>query len=1230
MSAGFTHLHLHTQYSLLDGFCNIKKLVAKVKELGMDSVAITDHGNMFGVIDLYKECKAQGIKPILGCEVYMAERTLYDKDSRKDRNNYHLVLLAENEEGYHNLMKIVSIAYTDGFYYKPRTDFDLLRKYSKGIIALTGCIAGKVPQRIINDDPEGAEEELKKFIDIFGKDNLFVEIQDHQIPDEHKSNETLIKLAEKYGLGLVATNDAHYIERSDAYYHDILLCVQTVTTRDDPKRMKFANDEFYVKSPDEMAELFSYVPEAIENTKKIADRCNIEIVFNDYHLPVFPLPDGVTEKDYLRELCEEGIRKKYSEITKEMWERLDYELGVIDKMGFNAYFLIVWDYIRYAKENGIPVGPGRGSAAGSLASYCLDITEIDPLKYNLIFERFLNPGRKTMPDIDTDFCIDNRHKVLEYVQRKYGEKNVTQIITFGTLGAKAAVRDVGRSLGMTYGECDRVAKEIPSHLGTTIDSALEESPELRKMVDENEQIAELIDIARALEGCPRNCSTHAAGVVIADRDVSDYVPLYVNDGNIATQFPMTTIEELGLLKMDFLGLRNLTVMEETVRNIHASTGVSVDLKNLTFDDPKVYELIARGDTLGVFQLESSGMTAFMQNLQPTCLEDIIAGISLYRPGPMQYIDTYVANKKNPSQVTYLCPALEHILDVTYGCMVYQEQVMQIVRDLAGFSLVESDDVRRAMSKKKYDKMVAYREVFVHGDEANGIPGCVKNGIDEGTANKIYDEMMDFASYAFNKSHAAAYAIIAYQTAFLKAYYPAEFISALLTSVIGFDDKIVKYIRQLKSKNIELLAPDVNESAARFSVVDGKIRYGLAAVKGLGDAAVDEIITARSQGGAFRDFKDFADRIPFNSLNKRGVENLIKSGAFDSMGYKRKELMEIFSDYIDSVMKQRRQLIEGQMSMLELVCSEDQKILSSLPTIGTIHEFDQMQLLKYEKEALGVYISGHPMSSYSETLDKLVKVDSTMFASGEIDDETGEGEDADDDGEGIGKDEQKQGLPADGTPIYVAGIVSAVRTYVTKANKSIMAFVTLEDNYGMFDVLVFNKLYEKRSALLKKDIPLLIKGYIKRKDENNVSVAANEIYDLNTDSATISRLRPVSDADIEKRTKRDGGDYYRRPFPENTTQVHEPSQASSDAPAAAALTSIPEGVSVVITLNDFVTRKLSEIKALLTGSNGEVRVILYDRQSGKKYLADRSMWIDRNIDTYKKLKALIGSENVKLA
>lgn len=1208
MDKRFTHLHLHTQYSLLDGLCNIKKLVSKAKQLGMDSMAITDHGAMFGAVEFYKECKAQGIKPIIGCEIYMSERGMLQKESQYDRNNYHLVLLAENEEGYKNLVKIVSTGYTQGYYYKPRVDFDILRQYSEGIIALTGCIAGKVPNHIIRDDIDGAMKHLEHFISIFGKDNLFVEIQDHGLPEEKKANEYLIKFANEKGLGLVATNDAHYIEKSDSVYHDVLLCVQTASTYDDPKRMKFPNDEFYVKSYDEMNELFKSVPEALQNTNLIADRCSYDFEFHNYHLPKFELPDGVDSKTYLRELCKKGLQEKYNEITSEIETRLDYELGVIDDMGFNDYFLIVWDFIRYAKEHGIPVGPGRGSAAGSIVSYSLSITEIDPIKYNLIFERFLNSERVSMPDIDTDICIENRHRIIEYIIDKYHEENVSQIITFGTLGAKQAIRDVGRSIGMSYADCDKVAKEIPARPGTTFESAFKENPVLQQMVDENAEIARLVEIARALEGCPRHASTHAAGVVISDKPLMEYLPLYVNDGSVATQFNMTTVEELGLLKMDLLGLRNLTVIKDTIDNIKLSTGIDVDINNLATDDPKVYKLISKGDTLGVFQLEGAGMSAFMQNLQPDCLEDIIAGISLYRPGPMQYIDTYIINKKNTEGIKYLHHTLEPILNVTYGCMVYQEQVMQIVRDLAGFPLSESDNVRHAMSKKKKEEMKSYREIFINGDKAKGIPGCIQNGIDKQSANKIYDEMMDFASYAFNKSHAAAYAVVAYQTAYLKTYYPAEFLSALLSSVIGFDDKIVKYIRHLKDKNIALLSPDINESNERFTVVGGKIRYGLLAVKGLGENAASEIVRLRNEKGKFTDFTDFVSKMEFNFLNKRGIENLIKSGAFDYLGHTRRELLNAFSDYIDNTLRQRRQLVEGQMNLFDMV-SNAADIAPALNAIPKTKELETDELLFYEKESMGLYISGHPLKKYEEILERFITHDSISLNPQRDDDDI----------EDVKEDETLQ----NDREVIVGGMVSSIKTYMTKSDKP-MAFVTMEDIYGIFEVVVFPKTYQDKSYLLKKDMPLIIKGRISKKDESSISVSASSIYDM-SDARDIAHLKPLNKENVQN-NKKPPVNTIRNTANNKEKAVYKP---KNNEPANTKLESIPDSASVVIVLDDYVMSVLGELKNILLSNNGSIRVILHDKRSGKKYLADKNMWINNNIGILKDLRDIAGYENVKL-
>lgn len=1195
MENNFVHLHLHTKYSLLDGFCDIKKLVKKTKDLGMKAVAVTDHGAMFGVIDFYNECKANDIKPILGCEIYMSERGMRDKDSNYDWGNYHLVLLAENEEGYRNLIKIVSVAYIDGFYRKPRADFDLLRKYAKGIIALTGCIGGKVPNKIIHDNPDGAKKDLLTLIDIFGKENLFVEIQDHGMEEEKKANETLIRFAKEEGLGLVATNDAHYIDQSEAEYHDVLLCVQTASSFDDPKRMRFPNDQFYVKSQEEMEALFPYAPEAISNTALIAERCNVDFVFNNYHLPKYPLPENLDSKTYLRSLCLEGMQRKYGGTEPSLMQRLDYELGVIDGMGFNEYFLIVWDFIKYAKDNGIAVGPGRGSAAGSIVSYCLNITEIDPIKYNLIFERFLNVSRVSMPDIDIDFCYENRHRVIEYVIEKYSEANVAQIITFGTLGAKAVVRDVGRSLGMSYADCDRVAKAIPSRLGTTINSAIEENPDLAQMIENDDQVRKLIEVSRALEGTPRHASTHAAGVVITDIPVMEYVPLYVNDGNIATQFTMTTVETLGLLKMDFLGLRNLTVIKDAIQNVQDAHGVTLNIDQLEFDDPKVFELISRGDTLGVFQLESAGMRSFMQNLRPDTFEDIIAGISLYRPGPMQFIDTYIENKRNPDKIQYLHHTLEPILNVTYGCMVYQEQVMQIVRDLAGYSLGQSDNVRRAMSKKKEKEMIKERKIFVYGDEKTNVAGCIKNGISEQIANQIYDQMMDFASYAFNKSHAAAYAVISYQTAYLKAYYPVEFMAALLTSVTGFDDKISKYIQHLRDMNIKLLSPDVNRSGRQFSVSDGNIRFGMLAVKGLGENAVDEIIHARNEKGQFTDFADFVKKVDFQSLNKRGVESLIKSGAFDSLGNKRSELMAIFSEYIDSIMRKRKQNIEGQMSLMDMVMDATPEIDVYIPK--NRKEFDKDELLVYEKEAMGIYISGHPLDKYQSFFDKYVTHDSVSFAS---------------------TDEEE--MPQDNDQTVVAGIIIGIKTVMTKKNQA-MAFIQVEDLFGVFEVVIFPKQYAEKISLIKKDEAVLIKGKISRRDEASVSVSANVIVSMD-DAKSVSSFKTIKDSDKNTHMKSPIHVSARAEY----TSYYEKEQEKEAPPA---MTRIPSDAAVVIAFDEGSIVMLDELKDVLMRNAGDIKVILYNQEKHKKFLADKSMWVTDDIHVLQELRDIIGHENVKI-
>ena len=877
----FTHLHIHTEYSLLDGAAGIKALVTRAKELGMDSLAITDHGVMFGVIDFYKEAKKQGIKPIIGCEVYTAARSMADKDPERDKQQGHLVLLAKDQQGYQNLMKIVSAGYTEGFYYKPRVDKDLLRKYSNGLIALSACLAGDIQSKLLNDDYAGAKAEALELLDIFGEGNFYLELQDQGLEEEYKILPYMKQLRQETGIPFVATNDVHYVKQEDAAAHDILLCIQTARTVDDQDRMRFPNDQFYLKSEEEMLQLFSDIPEAIENTRHIAEACNVDFKFGELHLPEFQAPEGKDNRAYLRELCMDGIKDRYGQPDEFLLQRLEYELSTIESMGYVEYFLIVWDFINYAKKNGIMVGPGRGSAAGSIVAYCLHITDIDPIKYGLIFERFLNPERISMPDIDIDFCYERRGEVIDYVVEKYGADKVAQIITFGTMKAKQAIRDVGRAMNMSYGEVDAIAKKIPFDLAMTIDRALEMNADLRADYDNDKQVRSLIDTARALEGKSRHASTHAAGVVITKKSIDEYVPLYLAEKGISTQFTMGTIEELGLLKMDFLGLRNLTVIRDALKMIEANHGVKIDFSKMDYDDPAVYELISSGNTLGVFQLESSGMRQFMMNLRPDCFEDIVAGISLYRPGPMASIPTYIENKKKPQHIKYIHKSLEPILSVTYGCMVYQEQVMQIVRDLAGYTYGRSDLVRRAMSKKKRDVMEQEKQYFIYGKEDDSgtieIKGCIRNGIPERAAEAIFGQMESFAEYAFNKSHGAAYAVLAYETAYLKTHYPVEFMAALMSSVMDDSVQIAKYIRNCKEMKIEVLPPDVLESAKKFTVSKGKIRFGLLGVKNVGEGVVDAIIRMREKDPP-QDIFQFIQRIDIREVNKKAIESLIKAGA----------------------------------------------------------------------------------------------------------------------------------------------------------------------------------------------------------------------------------------------------------------------------------------------------------------------------------------------------------------
>ncbi|MCX7746280.1 MAG: DNA polymerase III subunit alpha [Clostridia bacterium] len=1086
----FVHLHVHTEYSLLDGANRIKDLIRHTLELGMNSIAITDHGVMYGVVDFYKEAVKAGVKPILGCEVYTAKRSRHDKQPGIDNDPGHLVLLAKDFTGYKNLMKIVSTGFTEGFYYKPRVDMEILQKYSEGLIALSACLSGDVPKALLQSDYERAKETALRFYRIFGEENYYLELQSNGIEEQNLVNQQLIKLSKETGIPLIATNDAHYLRRSDARAHEILLCIQTGKNINDEDRMTFSGEEFYVKSPEEMAALFKHVPEAIENSVKISERCNVELEFNKLHLPQFEVPGEREPYEYLQDLCFQGLKCLYREdCDEEKIKRLQYELAIIKQMGYVDYFLVVWDFIKYAKDHGIMVGPGRGSAAGSLVSYCLGITNIDPLRYSLLFERFLNPERISMPDIDIDFCFERRQEVIDYVVRKYGAERVAQIITFGTMAARAAIRDVGRALDISYGEVDAIAKMIPFQIGMNIEKALEVNPELRNRYHEDERVKELIDTAKLLEGMPRHASTHAAGVVISKDPITEYVPLQKNEDSVTTQFTMGLLEELGLLKMDFLGLRTLTVIRDAVELIEKNHGKEIQIDGLNMDDPNVFKLIGEGRTAGIFQLESAGMTQFMKELQPSCLEDIIAGISLYRPGPMDQIPRYIRNKNKQEEVKYDHPLLEKILDVTYGCMVYQEQVMQIVRDLAGYSMGRSDLVRRAMSKKKVSIMEQERQNFVYGikDEHGNyiVNGAIRNGVDESTANKIFDEMMDFASYAFNKSHAAAYAVIAYQTAWLKFYYPVEFMAASLNSFLGSSDKVSQYVHECKAMGIDVLPPDINESHVKFTVVNGKVRFGLAAVKNVGENAVRCIIFERNERGIFKGFREFCERMDGKDINKRCIESLIKSGAFDSLGIFRSKLMTIYEKLIDGISQTRKRNMEGQLSIFEAQNSQD-TAKTMEEDYPDIKEYPTKMLLAMEKEMLGLYVSGHPLNEFADEMKKQVTVLSSDL---NMDIEENEANTA------------LNGLKniKDGMQVTVGGIVAEKKNKITKSNNQ-MAFITLEDMYGTMEVIVFPTVLVKYDRLLAEENIVLIHGRISVKEDENPKIICEEVSSLKKTTA----------------------------------------------------------------------------------------------------------------------------------
>ena len=1070
----FSHLHVHTEYSLLDGSNKIKEYVARVKELGMNSAAITDHGVMYGVIDFYREAKKNGIKPILGCEVYVAPNSRFDREITGGEDRYyHLVLLAENNTGYSNLMKIVSKGFVDGYYYKPRVDKSLLREYHEGIIALSACLAGEVPRYISKGLYDNAKKAALEYQEIFGKDNFFLELQDHGIPEQGIVNQRLLQMSEELGIELVATNDVHYTYAEDEKPHDILLCIQTGKKLQDENRMRYEGGQYYVKSPEEMANLFPYALQALENTQKIADRCDVEIEFGVTKLPKYDVPDGMTSWEYLNKLCYEGLERRYENPSEELRERLKYELDTIQHMGYVDYFLIVWDFINYAKRHDIAVGPGRGSAAGSIVSYCLEITNIDPMRYQLLFERFLNPERVSMPDIDVDFCFERRPEVIDYVMRKYGKDRVVQIVTFGTLAARGVIRDVGRVMDLPYAFVDNIAKMIPQELNITIDKALKMNSELRSTYESDEQVKYLIDMCKRLEGLPRHSSMHAAGVVISQKSVDEYVPLSrASDGTIVTQFTMTTLEELGLLKMDFLGLRTLTVIQNAV-NLAKQKNPDFQIDKIDYNDQAVLDYIGTGKTDGIFQLESAGMKGFMKELKPHSLEDIIAGISLYRPGPMDFIPQYIKGKNDASSITYDCPQLEPILAPTYGCIVYQEQVMQIVQALAGYTLGRSDLLRRAMSKKKGDVMQKERQIFVYGDEETGVPGCIKNGIDEKTANKIYDEMIDFAKYAFNKSHAAAYAVVSYQTAFLKYYYPVEYMAALMTSVIENPSKVAAYIYACRQMNIKILPPDINRGYADFSVDEGNIRYGLAAIKSIGKPVIQAIVEERKEYGEFKNLEDFISRMSSReALNKRAIENFIKAGALDCLGGTRKQFMSIYIQIVDHVNQEKKYSMTGQMSLFDLVSEEEKSDFQiQLPKVG---EYAKETKLAFEKEVLGVYISGHPLEEYEEQWQKAISATTLDF---QLDEES------------------NHSKVHDGAREIIGGFITEKTMKATKTNQ-MMAFVTVEDLLGTVEVVVFPRDYEKNRNLLEVDRKVFIKGRVSEEDDKPSKLICEKVVPFN--------------------------------------------------------------------------------------------------------------------------------------
>ncbi len=1162
----FCHLHTHTEYSLLDGASDIKKLVKRVKELGMTSCAITDHGNMYGAVDFYRACKEEGIHPVIGCEVYMAPGSRFDKVHGVDNKTSHLILLAKNQLGYKNLIYLVSMGHLEGFYYKPRIDFELLREHSEGLIVLSACIAGEVPKRLLADDYEGAKKIAQRYIEVFGRENYYIEIQNHGLADQKRILPELIRLAKELNVGLAATNDAHYILKSDAKYQDVLMCIQMEKTVDDPNRMKFETEEFYMKSPEEMQELFSYVPEALKNTEKIAQMCNVDFDFNTRHLPAYDVPDGKTATQYLRELCEQGLQKRYPEVTEELRQRLDYELGVINSMGFVDYFLIVWDFIHFARSHGVMVGPGRGSAAGSIVSYCLEITSIDPIQYTLIFERFLNPERVSMPDIDIDFAPEGRQKIIDYVVEKYGADNVAQIVTFGTMKAKLAIRDVGRTLNMSYADVDRVAKMIPNELNITLERALQVSNELKTAYENDMKIRELIDTSKALEGLPRHTSTHAAGVVITSEPLVNYLPLTVNKDNFpATQFTKDTVENLGLLKMDFLGLRNLTVIENAIKIIKKTRGIQIDLDRIDYNKKEVFELISSGNTDGVFQMESPGMQSFMQELKPDSLEDIIAGIALYRPGPMEQIPRYIHNKKHPDEVTYKHPLLEQTLNVTYGCMVYQEQVLEIVRNLAGYSLGKADSMRRVISKKKAEAMKVERKNFIYGSDDGDIPGCIKNGIDEATAIAIFDEINDFANYAFNKSHAAAYAFVCYQTAYLKTFYPVEFMASLISSIEDMD-KINHYIENCRAMGIDRLPPDVNRSGDSFTVEGNGIRFGLGAVKNVGHGVIQRIVEERERNGIYTSFSNFLDRTAGFDMNKRALEGLIHCGAFDSMGIKRSQLLSVYERALDGMTRTAKDNVAGQLSLFDTAEEPEEMEFPDIP------ELDKKQLLKLEKQSIGMYFSGHPMEEYTDRIQKLTKHNIGDILMSVQRDEDGNYRHT----EGGLQDEER---------VVICASVASRKNKTTRSNSQ-MAFLTLEDTFGSVECIVFPKILGMYSPILQEDEIICVSGRVSIREDENPKLIAETVEPIET---ALEKGIEVAAAKPKK------------------TAVQR----------------------LYIKLDSRTAENLKQVEESLAPYQGDMEVRLFFEDTKKMASVPRRLWFNNTISALEDIKSIFGTDNVRI-